>query len=47
MRILTTLVFILTSLLCSGSDHYAGFQPDLSTSDPYLPYLRRIPLSGV
>lgn len=47
MRILTTLVFILTCLLCSGSDHYAGFQPDLSTSDPYLPYLRRIPLSGV
>lgn len=43
------LVFLLFACMtfCFGADDFSSFRPDLSTSDPYLRYLRRIPLSGV
>ena len=41
------LILSLFCVLCSASDDFSSFRPDLSTSDPYLPYLRRLPLSGV
>ena len=41
------LILSLLCILCSASDDFSSFRPDLSTSDPYLPYLRRLPLSGV
>lgn len=47
MLIRTIVVFAFACLFCFGADHYTGFQPDPLTSDPYLPHLRRIPLSGI
>ena len=41
------LILSLLCILCYASDDFSSFRPDLSTSDPYLPYLRRLPLSGV
>ena len=43
------LVFLLFACMtfCFGADDFSSFRPDLSTSDPYLRYLRRIPLSGI
>ena len=40
-------LLIFLSLFCCGAEDFSNYQPDLSTSDPYLPYLRRIPLAGV
>ena len=40
-------LLLVSATFCFGADDFSSFQPDLSTSDPYLRYLRRIPLSGV